>query len=373
MIRKQKAQELRNKSYWVYYLGILFGIITLVVKYYADRNPNWIEDWYGQGLFTTVRTIWNAWHNLIPIPLLYISLLCIIIWFIIIVRSTVVKIRARKFKGVYPSVIQIIGFLGILISGFYWLWGFNYSRSTIEKKVNLKLDGLTQEQTLEEYAWVTNQIFELANSPKITEWRDVDFRFTQDLEAEVREGVLEVLNQFDFPADKNAPITILRPKGTLLRISTAGFYWPFSGESHIDGGLYPLQWPSVIAHELFHAYGVTDEGECNFLALLACLKSNDRRVAYSGLVGYWQYVASDARFHLRDGYAQLREELPEDFRNDVKMIYQYLNKYPDILPKLRNMIYNSYLKSQGISEGMKSYSKVVMLNYAWRMQSYRLN
>ena len=49
------------------------------------------------------------------------------------------------------------------------------------------------------------------------------------------------------------------PQGILLRISTAGFYNPLTGECNIDKGLHPLQKPFVMAHELFHGMGITGE------------------------------------------------------------------------------------------------------------------
>ena len=42
-----------------------------------------------------------------------------------------------------------------------------------------------------------------------------------------------------------------------------------------------------------------------------------------------------------------------------------LDKYPDIMPAFRNYAYDQYLKSQGISEGLASYSQIIMLVDAW--------
>jgi hypothetical protein len=43
-----------------------------------------------------------------------------------------------------------------------------------------------------------------------------------------------------------------------------------------------------------------------------------------------------------------------------------MDKYPDILPDIRNAIYDSYLKTHGVKGGMSSYSAVVRLIFQWK-------
>jgi hypothetical protein len=239
----------------------------------------------------------------------------------------------------------------------------------MEDYLDINLSGLTLDETEDEYNWVTDQVLQYADTPTIQAWRSDRFSYSEEMEKAIRSGVENVLKTFNFSSTGKVPLRFINPKGVLLRINTAGFYWPFTGESHVDDGMYPLQWPYVIAHELFHGFGISDEGDCNFLALLACLNAQNDQVIYSGLVGYWRYVASDLRYLIREDYDSYYAALPTSFRNDLHEIHKYLEKYPDVMPKFRNLVYNSYLKSQGVEEGMKSYSRVVMLNYAWRTQT----
>ena len=265
------------------------------------------------------------------------------------------------------TLFKILGFLGFLVTAFYWLWGFNYQQKNVNEAFGFKLEGLAKDQIDQEFYWVNHFIDSLNRDVNIESWRASGFIFDNEMELKIREAVNQLLIEEDIGIQANVPLTFIKPDGVLLRISTAGFYWPLSGEAHVDGGLYPLQWPYTVAHELFHGHGITDEGDCNFLALLACLKTNDPRLSYSAILGYWRYVASEFRRHNgRDGYKNKFDELPTPFKQDLKNVYEYLERYPDIFPKLRNKIYNSYLKSQGVKEGMKSYNKVVMLFHGWR-------
>jgi hypothetical protein len=40
-------------------------------------------------------------------------------------------------------------------------------------------------------------------------------------------------------------------------------------------------------------------------------------------------------------------------------------RFPDLIPDLQPRIYNAYLKSQGIAEGVLNYDRVVMLAEAY--------
>ena len=43
-----------------------------------------------------------------------------------------------------------------------------------------------------------------------------------------------------------------------------------------------------------------------------------------------------------------------------------MQRYPDLVPGLQYQMYDAYLKTQGIKEGMLNYNRVIMLVRAWR-------
>lgn len=43
-----------------------------------------------------------------------------------------------------------------------------------------------------------------------------------------------------------------------------------------------------------------------------------------------------------------------------------MDRYPDLIPALQYRVYDAYLKSQGIREGMLNYDRVLVLTHAWR-------
>ncbi len=188
----------------------------------------------------------------------------------------------------------------------------------------------------------------------------------------MRHLLTNVLRNFNYPIPAKVRGRLLFPKGILLRISTAGVYIPFTGEGHIDPGLHHLQLPFVMAHEMSHAYGIGGEGDCNFLAYLSCTSSENSYLKYVGFLYYWRYVAPDYRAYRPEEYKIIWENLPLGIKNDLRAIREEMNKYPDILPAVRDAAYNTYLKAQGIDDGIKNYDRVTMLAHAWHLKTKQL-
>ena len=51
---------------------------------------------------------------------------------------------------------------------------------------------------------------------------------------------------------------------------------------------------------------------------------------------------------------------------DLDAINENNAAYPDIMPQFRDAAYDSYLKAQGIEEGIQNYGKVILMVEAWR-------
>ena len=54
---------------------------------------------------------------------------------------------------------------------------------------------------------------------------------------------------------------------------------------------------------------------------------------------------------------------------DLKAIRKDINRYPDILPWFRDVIYDLYLKSHGMSDGLASYDGIISLVLTWKKEA----
>ena len=188
--------------------------------------------------------------------------------------------------------------------------------------------------------------------------------FSSDFEDKMRTDVSNFLEKNNFEAGGRLRGRQISPDGILFRFGISGIYMPFTGESSIDNAVHPLEKPFTMAHELAHGYGWTEEATANFIAYLSCINSTDNHTRYSGLISYYRYVASNYKRLNPEAYKAFRSQLPEGFRNDLEAINQRSLKYPTWFST--DKINDIFLKSQGVKEGVESYSRIVVLVYSWR-------
>ncbi len=242
------------------------------------------------------------------------------------------------------------------------MWGFNYKRVDIRKTLGIGQVEVDKDEVFDAYQEVSDSLISLrALLPDSINW--AGYEADQNLLRIDLENAYRALSLSD---RGRVRIRKLYPKGSLLYISTAGVYLPFVGEGHIDPGLHPITHPFTMMHEMSHGYGWTGEDVCNFLALLGSINSKDPVVRYSGYMAYWRYLRSNAYRADKERWKSLEPVINESVTRDYMEMIEYTDRYPDILPKLRNLIYDNYLKSHGIKEGIVSYSEMIKLAHGWK-------
>ncbi len=361
---KQNLGKMVKKRQDKRYLWIGLGVASLLIRWLLTLQPVWAENGYSRGLFRMVRWGFDLVVGWIPFPLIYAIVLLVPCWGI---WKLVKSVRQAKGFGskIGEVVLSLLAFGGALITLFLWLWGYNYDRIPIEDHLGLTPLPLSQTELRQELEKYTSRITQSREALDTSESLDFSSETgCKRIEKEVSATVVNTMLQWGYPASNNLPVRTLL-KGTLLRIGTAGFYLPFTGECNLDGGLHPLQVPYVMAHEMAHGQGIGDEGSCNFIAFLSCINSEDPYVRYSGYLSFWRTLAANYRVYQPEKYAAFRKTLPSGIIADLDAINANNRKYPDFFPSLRDATYNAYLHAQGIEEGMQNYDRVVVLVRAY--------
>ncbi|HCX75956.1 MAG TPA: DUF3810 domain-containing protein, partial [Algoriphagus sp.] len=115
-----------------------------------------------------------------------------------------------------------------------------------------------------------------------------------------------------------------------------------------------------------HSYGVTDEGEANFIAWVICTNSNDPLLRYSGQLRLLLYQIRDYYRMAPGQYKEWLKTLDVSVRNDIRSIQAENAKYQPISLEISRKTNDIFLKSQGVKAGINSYQQLPMLAYAWR-------
>ncbi len=350
------------------YIWIALGVLALVVNRIFANTPDWVDRYYFRGLFQVFRWVYDHTLGYLPIPVVYITLIIFVIYTARIFTKMIQECKTGKWlTGLVEGLLSLLAFLGGALFFFYVLWGFNYSRPDIYADLSMQEQTIDSSYLISEIDRVTQELIltrAMVSKDSLTAISEEDI--PDELESLIRKDLEGLLQSWDIPTNGRVRVRKLRPKGILLRFSTAGVYVPYALEGHIDGGLHPIQWPFTMAHEMTHGYGYGDEGTCNFIGYLACLRSDNDVIRYSAIRAYWRYLMSDLRMLDKDLYRQYLRSLPRGIKIDINEIIEYMDRYPDIMPAVRDKVYDTYLKSHGVKAGLANYSHMIKYMKAYR-------
>lgn len=362
-------QMLKVKNSWSGFPGAagkvfwpLSAILVLLLNNWLDKVPTEVELVYSRQIFPLLRRLFDFTLGWLPFPAIYVWMLLLLGWCIYLIRLWP-GFPLREKKGLWINfLLRIISFFSILVVLFYLLWGFNYRRQSLEGLLGIKPEPLNPDELCEALERETTMVAKLRSS--------IDTLVVPPgMEDSLRNLLYDWSERYRLPVWGKVRAYRIYPRGIFLRFSSSGLYFPFSGQGQVDAGLHPLDLPYVMTHEMAHGLGYGDEGTCNFLAYAATTSSNNPFIKYAGHLSYWRTLASNYNRYRPDDFRRIREQIPAAILEDIKEIYATLDQYPDIMPRLRNRLYNSYLQIQGISEGIKNYNRVIMLVNAWEKQS----
>ena len=267
--------------------------------------------------------------------------------------------REGGWRAAGRTAVRMLRAAVVLLTLFFFCWGLNYGRPGVPERLGLiqaPRELMSTEALAAEYARTATVVNDLRTSAVRTEQasRPLSAEESARLGADLR----DVLAQLSVGT---VPVRRLRvlPKGALLRFGTAGVYSPWTGDPHIDGGLHPLQQRFTAAHELAHQQGITDEGDCNLLAYLTCATSTRPLEVYSAELTYLRYLRSAIARRDRDVLEGLSPKLDTAVVADLRAIRAASDAYTEIAPRVRDLVYDGYLRTQGVHDGLSSYGRII--------------
>lgn len=356
---------------WRFYWLGLAGLM-LLLRYILSINPAFAELVYARGVYAVIRYVYDYTLGWLPIPFLYVALLALLgwggwRWYRWRKQSSREHRPLRNRMGSF--LLSILAVVAMVVVLFLGLWGYNYYRVPVHEQLGLEASGMNPQKVRAEAALATRQLIERYQQLRLAAGERASERLPVALERATRESLEEVLKATGYPTPGRVRCRQVFPKGLMMRLGATGIYIPMVGEGHIDGGLHPLARPFTMTHEMAHAYGFGDEATANFWAYLGTQANSDPAIQYAGALSYWRYAAGQLLRIDPNQFEKMVAQLPEGIRTDWQDIRKTHAQYPAFFPLLFDRIYDSFLKSQGVQDGVASYSRVVSLVVAWREQA----
>ena len=161
----------------------------------------------------------------------------------------------------------------------------------------------------------------------------------------------------------------------MSQMNLTGIYFPFSMEANYNNDFYKAKLPCTVCHELAHTRGYIQEDEATFIAVLACIRSDDPYYRYAGYLTALTYVRNKIFDYASDDKkAEFDGQISDKVWADIDANREYWDSVKEkedtvfdtqTVSKLSSEFVDSNLKLNGVEDGSKSYGRMVdlMLNY----------
>lgn len=346
------------------WLGLLAGAVALLLRGVAAMFPSHTEHIYSRTIFPLIRWLVDYTLSLLPFPTVYLFFVIIIVCFCGMFFSSR-RPEALRDKLCYLSR-SLLNFCGWLIFFFLLLWGYNYQRVPVYQQLGIEPQMLTPEELLEEMELTHNRLVQLRaglSTDTVAIEQTIPY---MELEREVRAEMQAVLPQLGFNSLGHPRTKTLYPAGFLKRMGILGIYFPYTGESYIDPSLHDLEKPFTIAHEMAHSFGITDEGEANFMAWVVGMRSHKVLLQYTSQLQLFRYQLSELSRRDPEHYKLLTAGMDPGIKNDIISILLKGRETPPLFDNLSRKSNDLFLKTQGVKKGVQSYAQLPALSHAWR-------
>lgn len=324
----------------------LLAIVVFVIPWPALL----VEHWYSRVLFPRVQALVTSVSNVIPLAWMDVGLVLIAV-FLISVMVRVVRPRDGRgwIGGLWDGARRIIRLAAVLALLFLVFWGLNYRRLPLETTLGGTVSSPEAVRTLaQQAARQANLLRDTAAA------RNADYAAIAD---RLPSSFQEALSRLSLPrlAVPGRPKVshVLTPFFTAAGVT--GMLNPVALESIVHPDLLPLERPMVLAHEWAHLAGLADEADASALAWLACV-TGDAGLAYSA---HLFVVLETASAMPRADWVAIRETLSPGVREDIAALAERLTRQRPEVRRQAFRVYDGYLRSNRVEDGVRSYSRVL--------------
>jgi hypothetical protein len=321
------------------------AVVAASIAAAAPFPAGWVEHAYANGVFAAFNRALVPLFDRLPFAFSDVEgavvLIAAVVWWVRAIRRAP---RGRKRLTVLALVAHTAGFVAVGIVLFELVWGMNYRRATVAARVQYSAARVTDDAV----ARFSERIVDTLNA-------NVEAAHKETLDRDKLRAAFEPLVQ---RLGDDWDVAVAVPKTTMLQpyydaAGIGGQYSPFAFETLLNASFLPVEVPRALAHEWAHVGGFTNEGDANFIGTLACLRSNDPLIRYSG--AYWTYgelpEAQQRRLHLDP-------RVVADFRAGRE---RFLRHYKPQIFALQWRFYDRYLRSSGVAGGVASYGLFLKL------------
>ena len=357
-----------SKSVWVY---IIIAAVTVLLNLIAWKSTTFC-DWY----ITYVFQIWvNTYGRLMGIFPFSVGELMLAAAVILVAVALILWIPMCLWKSIRRYGRKYYSFFVWILLGVCVIMTLNcsilYHASTFSE--NYFKESKEEKYSLEELVAVRNLVVEECERLALLMEREADgtILYDQDMKAQAILDMQELGKKYErlqgfYPHPKP-----LVSSDFFSQQYMCGYYFPFSLEANYNDVMYLMNKPSTMCHELAHLRGYIFEDEANFISFLACTQSEDLVFQYSGYLSVLYYLDNDfydavgRNWELYAAQPAISAQVHQDNIFLMDEEWDRINGKAlidtEIVDEISDVVVDTTLKVNGVSDGMISYNRVVEL------------
>ncbi len=322
------------------------AVLAVLLWWFLPLDRLTIETWYSRGAYRRIAAILVPLTDLAPFSLsVWGSAVgaagCLVLWWRAWRRGRRRGVRwyALRWGALRCTLLALVVYVL-----FVALWGAGYRRVPLADRLGLDEASVSDDEWRDCASGLLGVIAATETAPRDVDVALASFRASLAATIATWDGVPVTL-----PARIKSP-----PRGSLLTFGSAGVTSPFTLEAHVDRALPDAAFVRVAAHELAHVAGLCGEAEADLAAALSGLKAEHAFVRYAIALDLFRSVVR--RLPATEQSAWV-ERLPERARADLRAERDaYLRYRSDALSKVQSRVYDTYLRSQGVEDGLANYA-----------------
>ncbi|MDA1307893.1 MAG: DUF3810 family protein [Acidobacteria bacterium] len=328
-----------------------WGLPVLAVAVFVMPWPGlMVEQWYSRGLFPRMQALVTSVSNLTPFAWMDVGLVLVAVFLTtVVVRMVRPRDGRGRLGGLWDGVRRVVRLAAILALVFLLLWGLNYRRVPLETTLGGSVTSPEAVRTLAQQAARQANVLRDAAAGRDAGYSTIAERLVPSFQ--------DALSRLSLPplAVPGRPKVshVLTPFFTAAGVT--GMLNPVALESIVHPELLPFERPMVLAHEWAHLAGLADEADASALAWLACV-TGDAGLAYSA---HLFVVLETASAMPRAEWVAIRETLSPGVREDIAARAARLMRQRPGVRAQAFRVYDGYLRSNRVEDGVRSYSRVL--------------
>lgn len=343
--------------------AIIAFIITLLSLglLYASRKWIAVADFLNDTICFGYRRIMAAFADLFGFSLFEILVFLIPVFLVIVV---ILAVRAfRRGVGRMRFILNLLSVALLLYSGHIIALGISYNTTTVDKEMGFKTVKVDEENLADTMILLRDEVNSLVDYIKFSEDGSSISGYSMDEISDlICKSYAEISTEYGFVSDFESRAKAVGPFSIgMSYLGITGIYTYFTGEANVNMTYPDYDVVFTAAHELSHQRGILRENEANFMAYLACSRSEDAYLRYSAALNMYQYVGSALYRTNKDLYYEIAHGLDQRAKGDIYVSNSVTQKYGDtILNDISDFVNDLFLKSNGTA-GIVTYGRVVIL------------